>query len=253
MRPTQRQGSQALLNRYFQAVREVRLYSSPGNLRFYLSYLFGDLRFANKRMLDIGGGTGLFSFYAACMGASEVICLEPEADGFLGSLSGKFGKVKARLPELDHVHLEAMGFQDFDAGGKEFDILLLHNSVNHLDEASCERLHRDPEAVRAYDELFRKMSGMARAGARLVIADCSSRNLFPLMNLRNPVARDIEWHKHQPPELWIQLLRRAGFHKPDLRWRSFDQLRWVGKWLTGNRVAAYLLQSHFRLILEKRS
>jgi len=248
-----RQGSNSLLDRYFQAVREVRLYSSPGNLRFYLRYLFGDLRFEGKRMLDIGGGTGLFSFYAACMGASEVICLEPEADGFLGSLSGKFGKVKARLPEMQHVHLEATGFQEFDAGGKEFDILLLHNSINHLDEPSCERLHHDSAAVQAYEGLFRKLSGMARPGAGLVIADCSSRNLFPRLNLRNPVARDIEWHKHQPPELWIHLLGRAGFHKPDLRWRSFDQLCWIGKWLTGNRAAAYFLQSHFRLIMEKRT
>jgi len=66
------------IHRYFNIVNKEQLYSSQNNLRFYLKYLFEKISFDNKRMLDIGGGAGLFSFYAACKGATEVICLEPE-------------------------------------------------------------------------------------------------------------------------------------------------------------------------------
>jgi 2-polyprenyl-3-methyl-5-hydroxy-6-metoxy-1,4-benzoquinol methylase len=43
--------------------------------------LFRDIDFDGKRVLDIGGGDGVYSFYAAAMGAAEVVCLEPEAAG----------------------------------------------------------------------------------------------------------------------------------------------------------------------------
>ena len=80
---------------------------------------------------------------------------------------------------------------------------------------------------------------------------CSRRNFFALVGIRNPVAPDIEWHKHQAPEVWAELLGGAGFSKPRTRWSSFYQLRRPGRSLLGHRLAAYFLQSHFCLTMEK--
>ena len=54
-----------LVDKYFDVVRQEGLHQSPGNLRYYMRHLFQDIAFTGKRMLDIGGGTGLFSFYAS--------------------------------------------------------------------------------------------------------------------------------------------------------------------------------------------
>ena len=71
-----------LLDRFYDTVtRTHNLFSSRGNLEFYLKYIFGPIDFAGRTMLDVGGGSGVFSFYAACKGARRVACLEPEGDG----------------------------------------------------------------------------------------------------------------------------------------------------------------------------
>ena len=64
--------------KYFVIIGRAGLYSSAGNLRFHIKNVFNGIDFAGKRVLDIGGGNGVFSFYAASSGAEYVICLEPE-------------------------------------------------------------------------------------------------------------------------------------------------------------------------------
>ena len=56
--------------------------------------------------MDIGAGNGLFSFYAACMGAKDVLCLEPEAEGSRADVRTHFRKVLSHLSFLDQVKLE---------------------------------------------------------------------------------------------------------------------------------------------------
>ena len=48
---------------------------------FYLNWCFKGIDFRNKDVLDIGGGNGIFSYYAKYLGAKEVINLEPFSDG----------------------------------------------------------------------------------------------------------------------------------------------------------------------------
>src|SRR5438067_4566581 len=52
--------------------------------------LFRGVQFDGKRVLDIGGGDGIYSFYAAARGATEVMCLEPEARGAIPGAANIF-------------------------------------------------------------------------------------------------------------------------------------------------------------------
>ncbi len=65
---------------YLSVMVKTGLYPNKNNLKVFLNTLFKGIDFENKRVLDIGGGRGLLSLYAACKGAREVICLEPEPD-----------------------------------------------------------------------------------------------------------------------------------------------------------------------------
>lgn len=239
-----------LLERYFAVVEQEDLYSSPDNLRFYLDYLFEGVRFPGKAMLDIGGGSGLFSFYAGCMGAKTVVCLEPEAEGAGQGVINKFQKF-SRYLSLDQVKLVPITLQKFDPASQKFDIILLHNSINHLDESACMSLEHDSQALSTYKALLHKISSMASRGAKIIVADCSRYNFFALLHLKNPIAPAIEWHKHQPPELWARLLSDCGFVNPKIRWTSLNRLRSAGRLFLGNRVVSFFLRSHFVLTMEK--
>jgi SAM-dependent methyltransferase len=224
---------------------------NPGNLRFYVNYLFDGIDFRGKAMLDVGGGDGMLSFYAACAGAAKVVCLEPEGAGSATGVNDAFEQTASFLDQAE-VQLLPQALQDCEFEDASFDVLVLHQSINHLDEDACIRLRRDSEARRSYEQLFGKLASLARPGAALIAMDCAQRNLFADLHITNPITPMIEWHKHQSPKLWAHLLAQAGFANPVIRWNSFNTLRTCGRLLLGNRFAAYCLTSTFCLTMERQ-
>jgi hypothetical protein len=212
--------------------------------------LFAGIDLKNKMVLDIGGGAELYSFYAASRGAKKVICLEPEADGSMSGVKEKFQNLKDHL-ECNNVELTPIILQALEPEGGTFDVILLHNSINHLDEAACINLLWESESRSVYQDIASKIYSVSNNGAILIICDCSRYNFFPLLKIRNPFAPTIEWHKHQAPEIWADLFGDIGFVNPKIRWTSFDQLRNWGIVLTGNKLMAYFLRSHFCLTMDK--
>ena len=241
--------TQPNLENYLSAVIKEGLYPNRGNLQFHLKTLFKDIVLENERVLDIGGGSGLHSFYAACMGAKEVVCLEPETEGSRSGMGAKFRKLGGILG-YDHVWFEPVTFQTFDPTGKQFDIILLHNSINHLDETACINLLSDEASTAIYMDICSKLSSLASGGAKLIVCDCSRYNFFALLRVRNPFAPTIEWHKHQAPKIWVNLLGQVGFVNPRVRWTSFNTLRWPGRALLGNKLLSYFLRSDFLFTME---
>jgi len=212
--------------------------------------LFTGIVLENKRVLDIGGGSGLHSFYAACMGAKEVVCLEPETEGSRSGMETKFKKLGGILG-YNQVKFEPVTFQAFEPVGKQFDIILLHNSINHLDEIACINLLNDEASQAIYMDICSKLSALASGGAKLIVCDCSRYNFFALLRIKNPFAPTIEWHKHQAPEIWVDLLSRVGFVNPKVKWTAFNTLRSTGRVLLGNKLLSYFLRSDFRFTMEK--
>lgn len=235
---------------YLRTMVSEGLYSSPDTLQFHLDTLFDGIDFKNKRVLDIGGGAGLHSFYAASRGAQKVVCLEPEEDGCSSGVIDKFNKLK-NLLEYDNVELRPLTLQAFEAEGQSFDVILLYNSINHLDEAACITLLNESNSKAVYIGLFSKIYSLASNDAALIICDCSRYNFFGLVNVRNPFAPTIEWRKHQAPEIWANLSGEVGFVNPKIRWSSFNRMRTLGKILVGNKLMAYFLTGHFCLSMKK--
>jgi SAM-dependent methyltransferase len=240
-----------LLDQYFSLVRKRGLFSK--HLRHYLNILFDNISFDNKRVLDIGGGAGLFSFYAACMGAQSVVCLEPEAEGSSPGIKEDFNFFQSNLSNIQQVELKATILQNYrPINDQKFDIVLLHNSINHLDENACINLRRDRRAINIYEGLFRNLSNLINKGGKIIIVDSSRLNFFALCGLKNPFAPTIEWQKHQQPKYWAKLLSNCGFTNPCINWLSFNRLGAIGKFFLGNMFASFFLNSYFCLKMEKK-
>lgn len=226
---------------------------APDREQFHASLrdLFHGVELRDKRVLDIGGGNGVHTFYIAACGAKHVVCLEPEAAGSSSGVSEQFARVKAQL-NAENAFFSPQTFQDY-GDSDPFDVILLNNSVNHLDEPACEVLLHDKAAQRTYQELFKTLYEMTSARGTLIVSDCSRNNFFkPFVKLgiRHPFAPTIEWDKHQAPGTWARLLREVGFELPRTRWFPPNRLRSVGG-LLRNPVAAYFLISYFCLTMRK--
>ena len=238
------------LVRYYQLVEQESGAHAARGLRFRLEkYLFPGISLEGKRFLDIGGGTGTYSLYAACCGAREVICLEPEAAGSSSGMIETFRKRSQQLGVMQATLLP-ITFQEYQTD-QPFDVLFCHNAINHLDEEATIHLHQSEEAQKIYLELFRKMYHLCAPGGYLIIADASRHSLYSWLRVRSPLTPRIEWHKHQPPQVWSRLLNQVGFKQVALRWRSPAPLGLLGQLLIGNGLVNFFLWSQFCLTMRK--
>ena len=109
------------------------------------------------------------------------------------------------------------------------------------------RLHEDALARERYLAIFRRIGALLGPDGRLVASDVGRWNLWGALGARCPFAPEIEWHKHQEPATWCDVLRDAGLEPLLVRW-EYPWFR-VGALapLLGNRVAARCLASQFTI------
>lgn len=213
----------------------------------YLRQLFSRTELAGRRVLDVGGGDGIMSFFAATRGAADVVCLEPIGDGSSADAGRKF-RHQARELGLRSVRFVPLTLQRYlDQDAQTFDVVLLHHSINHLNEGAAAVVHTDAAARDEYVALFGRLRRVLSPGADLVAADCSRRNFFSDLHMRNPLARSIEWWKHQSPWTWSAMLRDAGFCNATVQWTAPSLLGASGQVVLGNRIGAYFTTSYFVL------
>lgn len=238
---------------FFDIVVNKKLYSSKGNLKFYLNGLFENVDLSQKEVLDIGGGKGLVSLYAAVKGARRVVCLEPEEDGSRNGMISGYHNLRKELPESLPVELLPLRLQDYlqQASSGKYDVVILNSSINHLDENACIHLRDADASYRTYVTIFKNVSRIMKDGGILIATDVSCKNFFNDIHVKNIFVPTIEWHKHQKPGTWAAVLKDAGFKNPKVKWPSLNRLRTPGRLLTANSFMSYLTRSYFQLTMEK--
>ncbi len=207
------------------------------NCERYLQRFFEGIDLKGKNVLDVGSGNGWISVYVFMNGAKRVIGLEPMETGIREICLGS-----------DSVSIVPSTIQEYNAQ-ETFDLIVLHDSINHLNEEACIKLKETRSQV-IYYMIFNRLFNMLNRGGKIVIADASSSSFFADLGWPNPFDRTIEWHKHQKPELWAKLLSDCGFIHPKISWLTPKKLMFLDRILS-NRIASYFLVSHFRLVMWK--
>jgi hypothetical protein len=238
------------LETYFNYARSTLGTRRAARLRHQMSFLYEGVSFKGKRVLDIGGGSGRHSFFAAASAASEVVTIEPEGDGGHDSMHNEFNQWRNAL-DSHNVRLINTTLQDFISDGQQYDIILIQDAINHFNEPACIDLHRSEASRLLYLEMFLTISKLVITDGLLILSDCSSRNIFPWLGLSNPFDPSIEWHKHQPPEIWSDIAAQAGLHKIRLRWSTPARFGKLGLALLNNKPSAYVFTSHFVIDFRK--
>jgi SAM-dependent methyltransferase len=238
---------------FFDLMVNRKMYSGKENLKFYLSILFQNVDLAHKEVLDVGGGKGLLTFYAAVQGAKKVVCLEPEMAGSKNGMTNGFHDLRREFPESLPVELMPLTLQEYvqqTVPGK-YDVVVMHNSINHLDEEACIQLLSNEASYNRYLSIFKQVFRIMKKNGVLIVTDVSSKNLFNDAGVKNIFVPTIEWHKHQQPRTWISLFKKAGFRNPAVVWLSPNRLGKPGRFFMGNYFMSYLTRSLFKVTIEK--
>ncbi len=231
-------------------VRRHQLYGKYGYdaLDFRCRYIFRDVGpMDGKNMLDIGGGTGLFSAWAVANGARRATNLEPEMDGSSNGMMERFRMTTAVEEDwAGRLTASSLPIQDFGFEQSPYDLVLSHSSINHLNEEHCIRLLDSKPAQREYVRLLARIRETITPGGWMVVSDAERVNYWNRLGLKSPFAPTIEWHKHQEPKVWCRLFEEAGFETVSVRWQVYlpHWLRFFSR-LCANRLMARMTGSVF--------
>lgn len=221
---------------FFDQVVNRKLYSRKENLKFYLNNLFEHVELEQKEVLDVGGGKGLLTFYAAIKGAKKAICLEPEQAGSTRGVTNTFHELQQAFGATLPVELKPFTLQQYLQQIKPatYDVVIMHNSINHLDEEACIHLLKNDTSYRQYVSIFKDVYRVMKKKGTLIVTDASRNNFFNDVGLKNMLVPTIEWHKHQQPDTWVKLLKESGFRNPEVVWLSPNRLGRPGRFFFGN-------------------
>jgi len=238
---------------FFDLVVNNKMYSCKENLQFYLNNLFKNVEFSNKEVLDVGGGKGLLTFYAAVNGAKKAVCLEPEQAGSRNGMTKGFHDLQREFKEPLPVELMTLTLQEYvnQAGIGLYDVVVMHNSINHLDEEACIHLLKNETSYNRYVNIFKTVYRIMKKNSVLIVTDVGRNNFFNDVGVKNILIPTIEWHKHQQPDTWISLLKEAGFKNPDVKWLTPNRLGRPGRFFMSNYFISYLTTSYFKIKMEK--
>src|SRR5262245_30004579 len=223
-----------------QAARLVG-YRNGHRYRVRGEFLFRGIPFNRKQVLEVGCGTGAWAIWAALHGADRVIGLEPEADGSTEQTRKKFGENVSKLGLDGKIVPSRDRLEELTNLANPLDVVVMFNVINHLDEAAVVVLDRDADALNRYVISLKRLRARMRSGGWVVVADCGRQNFWNQIGLTAPLARSIEWQKHQQPRLWTQVFAASGFRLFDLRWSPLQPFPRI----TANWLVQYLTCSHF--------
>lgn len=242
------------LDRVCEDTVRLGYWGSAARMRCYVNYLFDGVPLDGRSFLDVGGGVGIFCAAARALGAARALCLEPGGAGANDGIKSVAGQgnapeVYGKMVEFHTTTVEAyIGGNERDTRG--FDVILLHNVINHLDESACTSLHRNQSAREVYSEKIRSLTQLAAPGGVLILCDCARSNFYPAVGLTNPLMRTIEWDKHQNPSLWRELFAQSEWTHVQTSWTTPNMWGRPGR-LLGNCVCSYFLLGHFRMVLKR--
>lgn len=239
----------SIQNKYQHIVECVGRHSVR-SYKFRCSFLFKGIELENTSVLDVGCGKGDLALWTALNGARYVLGIEPEAEG---GTTGTYNTFKNLITDLQlskvvnasDKYLNEINLKSLPVEG--FDIAILYNVINHLDEKSVARLNYDNNAVDGYTSHIKQLHSLMNDRAIIIVADCGRRNFGDSFGMKFPMTKNINWQLHQEPEIWIKIFEMAGFSLLDLRWSPIYPF----KILTSNRFINYLTISHFVLRFQK--
>ena len=244
---------QTTVNDFYDIMIRRKMFSCKKNLQFKLNSLFKNVKLAEKEVLDVGGGSGLLSFYAAVKGAKKVVCLEPEFAGSTSGIIKKFYDLRRDFPVSLPVELRTQTLQEHlqEAGAEMYDVVIMHNSINHLNEEATINLLKNNDCYKTYLTIFENVFRIMKRGGILIVTDCSCKNFFNDIGVKNVLAPSLEWHKHQKPGTWIKLFKAAGFRNSTVKWLTPHRLGKPGTYIFGNPFMAYMTASNFKVTIFK--
>ena len=240
-----------IMKTFDNLLSEAGITRSNGYDFYFSSYIYKDINLDGKKILDIGGGNGLASFHALDNSSNcSAWVVDPIAEGSNELMFEQYESMKKNYdPGRINFHRD---YVDTLLEPNTFDIIVMHNTINHIGEDILEDINNSSEAYAEYVSRLKTILDRLSSDGTLIVADCGSKNFFGKIGLKSPFAPSIDWHLHCEPGVWRKMIEELGFSHIKTQWTARREFGVFGKIFLANRTCSYFLNSHFVSFYEKK-
>ena len=239
-----------MMNEFDQNLKKAGISRSFGYSYYFKNYIFKDVDLNNKKIIDIGGGNGIASFYAI---NSSPTCsawvVDPIAEGSNNSMLNQYENLK-KLFNSNRIVFHRDFLETLEQP-KMFDIIIMHNSINHVGESLIKDVLEKKEVYDEFKNIIKNITTRLCPNGILIISDCGKFNFLGNLGLINPIAPTIDWSIHLEPEFWQKMIMENDFSLIKTEWTARRELGSLGKKFLANRLCSYFLNSHFVSVYKK--
>ena len=238
-----------LQNDFDKKLKNSGIKRSFGYSFYFKNYIFEGIDLKNKKLLDVGGGNGIASFFVNDLEKScECVIVDPLEDGSSKLMYLQYQKMSKIYNKDIKFH---KGYADTLPENEKFDLILMHNSINHIGEDIIADIDNNQKSYMEYLRRVNMILMRAKSGATIIITDCSSKNLWNDLKIKNIFAPTINWKLHKKPIEWQKMLEDLGCEHVVTKWTARRELLLFGKFLFANKLVSYMVNSAFVSIFKK--
>ena len=128
---------------------------------------------------------------------------------------------------------------------EECDIVLMHNSINHIGEDIIKTILINNTSYYDYKSRLEKILSRLTKKGILIVSDCSVFNFLGNLGLKNPIAPTIDWDLHCEPHVWQKIIEDIGLRHIRTEWIARREFGNFGRKFISNKICSYFLDSHF--------
>jgi SAM-dependent methyltransferase len=205
-----------LVTPQFVSLFEKETGYSQADIEYRWEQFLGGINVRGKRVLDVGCGNGVHSFFLASFGgAQEVVGVDPSEGRGSPTDSHEVFQRRARKLGLENVRLIREDFLTIDDELGTFDVIVLISVLHHIHE-SAENAYKDTEIRQQIRTTFDKMFHLLNPGGWVIIQEASRYNVTQItraLGYRGPgYLAGMNWKHKQLPKAWTSIAREAGFN-----------------------------------------
>lgn len=235
-------------NLFDKNVKLAGLKRSFGYDFYFKKYIFEGFDLSHKKVLDLGGGNGIASFFLSHYSKTcEIFLVDPYKSGSNKLMKNQFLNFSSIYKKSNITHYNSL--EELPKYIK-FDLILLHNSINHIGEDLILNLDNKDKLNEYMDRLYLVLD-KAKVESNIIISDCSNKNFWNDIGVHNFFAPTIQWHLHKEPSFWQNIFYQLGCSHIRTKWTSRREFLSLGKYVFANKFLSYFINSHFVSIYQK--